>query len=118
MISNRYTKKERLLKRFEYVKLSNSEKKFHSNHFIAVAQKNHLERTRIGITVTKRVGNAVTRNRIKRLTREFFRNNKNKIEKNLDINIIAKMSAKSVKSEFIFKSLNDIFDKLAVNFDN
>lgn len=30
-------------------------------------------RTRLGITVTRRVGNAVRRNRIKRLVREWFR---------------------------------------------
>ena len=118
MSSNTYTKKERLLKRIEYVRLSNSEKKIHSSHFIVVTGTNRLKRTRIGITVTKRVGNAVTRNRIKRLVREFFRNNKNKIKENLDINIIAKMSVKSVPTEKVFKSLNDIFEKLAVSFDN
>ena len=30
-------------------------------------------RTRLGITVTRKVGNAVRRNRIKRLVREWFR---------------------------------------------
>ena len=40
---------------------------------------------RIGITVTKKVGNAVRRNRIKRVFREIYRKNRHLLEANLDL---------------------------------
>lgn len=44
---------------------------------------------RLGITVTRKVGNAVRRNRIKRLVREWFRQRRESV-KGLDLVIIAK----------------------------
>jgi ribonuclease P protein component len=77
-----------------------------------------LERTRLGVTVTKRVGNAATRNRIKRWSREFFRTNKHKIAGNWDMNIIAKKEAADLTSGQTFSSLHNLFDRLSRSFDS
>jgi len=69
--------------------------------------------TRLGITVTKRVGNAVKRNRIKRLCREYFRLNRNRLDGNWDINIIAKKEASAIASKEVFKSLKAMFNQLS-----
>ncbi len=45
---------------------------------------------RLGITVTKKAGNAVFRNRIKRLLREFFRRNKDLFPAGCDVVIMPK----------------------------
>ena len=45
---------------------------------------------RLGITVTKKVGNAVVRNRLKRLIREFFRRNKVLFPAGYDVVVMAK----------------------------
>ena len=49
--------------------------------------------TRLGITVTRKVGNAVVRNRIKRLVREVFRQHRARLPPGLDIVWVAKQQA-------------------------
>ena len=52
--------------------------------------------TRLGITVTRKVGKAVTRNRVKRLVREVFRRQRRHFRPGLDMVWIAKRSAAEV----------------------
>jgi ribonuclease P protein component len=47
-------------------------------------------RTRLGITVARQVGNAVRRNRIKRLVREVFRQHRELFPERADLVVIAK----------------------------
>ena len=108
-----FTKADRIRKRPEFIHLSNTGKRVYSRHFIAIYGAGRNGRTRLGITVTKKVGGAVTRNRIKRCVREFFRNNKDFIQGELDINIIAKKSAASLSSTRASSSLQNIFDRLS-----
>ena len=66
----------------------------------------------MGITASKRVGNAVKRNRAKRLIREFFRLNKSGFPPGYDIVISAKKNAGSLDFQRIKDELSDvIFDK-------
>jgi len=93
-----------------------SGKKLHTRYFITNFCAGRFERTRFGVTVTRKVGNAVERNRIKRLSREYFRLNKHKITGNWDINIIVKKQAAYLSSDRFFSSLQDIIDR--INSDN
>ncbi len=51
---------------------------------------NDLPRSRLGLSVSKRIGNAVKRNRVKRLLREAFRLNQHDLPVGLDIICVAK----------------------------
>lgn len=86
---------EKLLKRSDYQRLSASGKKLHTPHFIVVWSEEGAVRARIGITVSRKVGNAVTRNRLKRLVREYFRLHKHCFFAS-DFNIIAKRGANNL----------------------
>lgn len=105
-------KTHKILNRSEFLKLSKTGKKFQDHYFIAVFMPGESECSRLGITVSKRVGNAVVRNRVKRVLREWFRINKSCIQGCWDINVIAKKTAAGLASYQVFMSLERIFDNL------
>ncbi len=112
MSEHDFRKAERILRRPEFLSLANKGKKVQNRHFIAISGTGNQRNTRLGITVTRKVGGAVTRNRIKRCVREFFRTHKGLLKGAQDINIIAKRAAVGITSEQTFASLRDIFDRL------
>jgi ribonuclease P protein component len=107
------TKADRILKRREFIALTESGRRIQNDHFIAIFSPNQLGRSRIGVTVTKKVGPAVKRNRIKRRVREYFRLNRHDLAGNWDINIIAKRQIADFSSEKAFRSLKNIFERLS-----
>jgi len=88
-----FSKNQRLLKRREFVNLNRSGRRFHSPHFVIILKENRLGVTRLGVTVTKRIGCAAKRNRIKRLVREYFRLHKARFPQGYDVVIAAKKDA-------------------------
>ncbi len=69
----RFRKIDRLLRKSEFHRVKLHGKNYHTSHFIISRVPNELRRPRLGVVVTKRIGRAVKRNRVKRLLREFFR---------------------------------------------
>ena len=113
-----FTKADRILKRSEFLKLSILGKKTQNRHFIAIFSTGRCQRTSLGVTVARKVGNAPTRNRIKRFSREYFRLNRHIITGYWDINIIAKKKAVDISSGETFLSLQNIFDNISRSIDN
>jgi len=103
-----FPKDERLLRRADFVNANRSGKKNHMRHFIAIARKNELGTTRLGVTASKKVGNAVRRNRAKRLIREFYRLNKARLPQGYDIVVIAKKGAGYLNFHKAEKELEEI----------
>ena len=108
-----FTKADRILKRGEYLALSKSGKKVQSTEFIAYFLPARHSHSRLGVTVTKKVGQAVERNRIKRIVREFFRINRHCLSGRWDINIIAKRQSAGIRSEKAYRSLQKIFELIS-----
>jgi ribonuclease P protein component len=108
----RFTKADRLLERAEFVHLATNAPRLSDRRFIVFYEAGKQSRTRIGITVSRKVGNAVTRNRIKRLVREFFRVNRTMVTRPWDIHVIAKRETADGCSQDIFISLMKLFRRI------
>ena len=57
--------------------------------------ENNMERNRLGISVSKKVGNSVVRHHVTRLVRESYRLQENIFNSGLDIVVIARANAAS-----------------------
>ena len=68
---------------------------------------------RLGITVSRRVGNAVVRARVKRNVREWFRRNRALAPAGRDIVVIAKPVAARASSQEVWRELARSFQRLA-----
>lgn len=84
---------ERLKKRSQYLAVQRKGTRRSGDYFIVYARPNDLDWSRIGITASKRVGNAATRNWWKRRIRDCFRRNKAALPVGYDFVVIVKASA-------------------------
>jgi ribonuclease P protein component len=108
-----FGKEDRVLKRPEFLRLATNGRRIHVNHFLVAYCENRCERSRLGITVSKKVGKAVARNRIKRIVREFFRLNRTNLPGHYDLNIIAKKGAADLSSRQVNQELEGLFRKIS-----
>lgn len=70
-----------------------------ADHFVVLfVLPNDLGRNRIGLSVSKKIGKAVKRNRVKRLFREVYRLNKDKLIQGFDLIFLARKDA--IKLDF------------------
>jgi len=99
-----FDKSGRLRRRADFISLSVSATKATAPHFIVLRGNSARSSVRIGITVSRKVGNAVCRNRIKRLIREFFRNNRD-LFSSADYNVIARTGAGLLKYATVCQEL-------------
>lgn len=65
-----------------------------NRYLVMYVLKNQYMKNRLGISVSKKVGNSVVRHRLTRLIRESYRLNEAEFENSLDIVVVARPQAK------------------------
>jgi ribonuclease P protein component len=85
-----FPRARRLLRRADFLTCYDSGKRYFSRHFVffVVYARARPGQWRLGLAVTRKSGNAVWRNRIKRIVREFFRLHQRDIPQGLDIVVV------------------------------
>ena len=76
-----------------------------SSCLVLYARKNRTATNRVGITVSKKLGHAVVRNRVRRRLREVYRLNEAKFQPGWDIVVVART-----------KAIHAPFEKLTENY--
>lgn len=84
-----------------------------SGSMVVYCRKNKLNRGRLGITASTKIGGAVTRNRARRRLREVYRLNRDKLKTGWDIILVARGRTASAP----WKELNDTFRRLCRKLD-
>ena len=110
---NSIMKYGKLRRGWQFEKIYKEGNKYFDDLFVIYVLSNNTQEVRIGLTVTKKIGISVQRNRIKRVIREALRLSKNILPGN-DIVIVARKSAVNPKYSGVKNSLNHLLRRARI----
>ena len=106
---------DKLKRNKDFTTIYNKSRKVYTRYAIVFVSENKNNMQRFGFVASKKTGNAVQRNRIKRLFREFVKNNKEKFKEGTDYIFVGKAVLKeklaSLKYEDIEKDMLKVIKK-------
>ncbi|MGN0363393.1 MAG: ribonuclease P protein component [Bilifractor sp.] len=76
-----------------------------NKYLVMYILENHLEKNRIGISVSKKVGNSVVRHHLCRLVRESYRLGEESFSKGFDMVVICRIASKNCTQKEIADAL-------------
>lgn len=85
----------------DFQEIYHSGKSFANRQLVMYVKKTERPGNRIGISVSKKVGNSVVRHRLTRILREVFRLHDNTLKKGLDIVVVVRATAKEADYRII-----------------
>lgn len=100
MKSNYYLKKDR-----DFTRVYQKRKTYGNRNFTLYLRKNDLPYTRVGFSISKKVGKAVVRNKCKRRLRELFQKHRESVVPGYDLVFVVKAGTGSIS----FKKLESAF---------
>lgn len=87
---------ESLKKNIDFQNVYNNGRSFANKYLVMYILENGTQNNRIGISVSKKVGNSVIRHHLTRLIREAYRLHEGMFNSGLDIVVVARVNAKSI----------------------
>ena len=114
--SFRFSRLQRISSSLDFAEIYEQRERVSDSHLLIFGRTNHGLPTRIGLSVSKKHGNAVVRNRLKRLLREAFRLSQYDIPQGLDMILIPRVNSQATLKDYQ-QSLIQLGNKLAARFD-
>lgn len=90
----KYENFETLRKNSDFRKIYSKKKSFANKFLVMYISENGTDTLRLGVSVSKKVGNSIVRHRLARLIREAFRLNSSAVRSGLDIVVVARAGLK------------------------
>ena len=103
-----------LKKNHEFRRLYNKGKSAASQYIVVYVRKNNSARNQLGITVSKKIGRAVQRNRVRRRLKEIYRLREADLKPGYDIVIIARSNSRFIKYSELEASVLLLLKKLGI----
>ncbi len=103
-----------LKKNHEFRRLYSKGKSAAAPCLVCYCRKNSRGSSRIGFTVSNKIGNAVTRNRIRRRLREIYRLHEGEVKRGYDIVIVARHRAAEADYHRLEKELMKTLGRLSL----
>ncbi len=102
---------ESLKKNYQFRTVYKKGKSLATRNLVMYTYKNNLKINRVGISVSKKVGNSVVRSRVTRLIRESYRLSENRLINGYDIVIIARNTMNGATFIETDKSMKQLFKR-------
>lgn len=90
----KYKNFETLKKNSDFSKIYHKKKSYANKLLVMYIAENGTDTIRLGVSVSKKVGNSIVRHRLARLIRESFRLNSEKLQRGLDVVVVARADLK------------------------
>lgn len=108
----RFPKALRLLTRREFLQVQEGGQKIPSDCLLALVKRNGRAYSRLGLTISSKVGNAVVRVRLRRHLREVFRKRRQQWPPGLDVVLVARTSAAQASPADLTRAFDGVTRKL------
>ena len=103
---------ESLKKNMDFRKVYRTRRSRANSFFVMYARKNGSDRNRLGISVSKKVGNSVVRHHVTRLIRESYRLQESCFNRGVDIVVVARKAAAGASYSDVSVSLERLAKQL------
>ncbi len=99
---------ESLKRNADFQNVYKNGKSYANRYLVMYVLENQTSRNRLGISVSKKVGNSIVRHRVTRLIRESYRLQEDMFNSGLDMVVIARKSAKDTTCQDIESALRHL----------
>jgi len=110
---HRFPRSCRLTSRRQFISVYEKGRRVSSSSFVLFGLPNTCGECRLGITVTRKIGNAVRRNRIKRVLRDIFRRHRAELGPPIDVVVNARPPIVGAESAALEVEFLKTFARLA-----